>query len=189
MKKILSFLSILLLAGGLMFGATETSIVTLTATIAETSANSGIRVSVGDISSTITDKDSFENAFKASTNTITIDVQEEISQTGAEGYFTVLVKRAGVLPVQVTVSADPMKKVDGSPYYLGFKITKGGETNNMINTVSSPSSTSSGITYDADNTVKGMIRDVAVFEYEVPQNTTVPLGKYETNIYYSITTQ
>jgi hypothetical protein len=189
MKKILAILSILFLTFGMAFGATETATVTLNANVSETALNSGIRVRVGDLESAITSRATFEEAFTHadSVNNLVISATEEISLEEARGYFTVMVKRANKSPVTVGVSADAMQRVDGAPYYLGFKIIKKGEVTALINTTSSPSSQTQNLTYLADNVYDGSVRDTRVFEYVITQNTTVPLGHYQTNIYFSIT--
>ena len=126
MKKILAILSILILITGVAFAATQTATVTLNATISETTLNSGLRVRIGDVTGSVSTYGAFDTMFgnTNSLNAITIGTTEEISLEPATGYFTVLVKRPNSTPLAVTVNADPMQRVDGTPYYLGFKITK-----------------------------------------------------------------
>ena len=114
--------------------------------------------------------------FGSALNAITIDVGEEVSTGDVEGYFTVLVKRLDANPITVSINATPMQKVDGALYYLGYKITRVGSTEAIINTIVAPNAVSSGITYSANTKLGGVIKDYAVFKYEVPQNNLVLLG-------------
>lgn len=191
-KKILATALVgIVLLGGMVFGATETATVTITANVSETALNSGIRVRGGDLTTTITSQATFEDAFSHidSVNNLVIGTTEEISLEESKGFFTVMVKRANNTPVDVGINADAMQRVDGAPYYLGFKILEKGETTALINTTASPSSDQNNLSYTASTVLGWAIRDFKVFEYVIPQNTTVPLGKYETNIYFSITVQ
>jgi hypothetical protein len=187
MKKLLTILLSLVLITSAVFGATETASFTLSATVAESALNSGLRIISGDKSSVITGPGTFDTVFGSALNAITIDVGEEVSTGDVEGYFTVLVRRLDANPITVSINATPMQKVDGALYYLGYKITRVGSTEAIINTIVAPNTVSSGITYSANTTIGGVIKDYAVFKYEVPQNNLVPFGKYTTNVYFTIT--
>ena len=186
MKKLLTILLSLVLITSAVFGATETTSFTLSATVAESALNSGLRIISGNKTDEIAGPVTFDTVFGSALNAITIDVGEEVSTGDVEGYFTVLVRRLDADPITVSINATPMQKTDGAPYYLGYKITRVGSTEAIINTIVAPNTTSSGITCSANTIFGGVIRDYAVFKYEVPQNNLVPFGKYTTNVYFTI---
>jgi hypothetical protein len=117
MKKIFTFLSLLLILGSLAFGATETSTVVLSTTVAESPLNSGIRVRNGNLTDLFQGASNYTNTFATefaattSVNSLTLNSGVDSATNDAEGYFTILVQRTQSTPVEVTVSATPLSQV------------------------------------------------------------------------------
>ena len=194
MKKGFAIVIMVLLIGSFVFATEETSRLHLSTTIAESPENSGIRLVVGD---PIADKPSgvqstthFDNVFTGQANNdLTIEAGDAVMYGDVTGVFTVLVKRGEATPVTVNISATPMQNEDGSANYIGYQIKESGQTTALINTIGSPSSSSSGISYVAtsNHSNNNWIRDTKVLEYKVPKTTSAPYGKYTANVYFSIT--
>ncbi len=194
MKKIFTFLSLLLILGSLAFGATETSTVVLSTTVAESPLNSGIRVRNGNLTDLFQGASNYTNTFATefaattSVNSLTLNSGVDSATNDAEGYFTILVQRTQSTPVEVTVSATPLQKTDGSNSYLGYKITGQWTPTLLISTLGNPSNQVSGITYQADKrpNAGAFIRDYRVFKYEIPKDHLAAVGNYAANIYFTI---
>ncbi len=179
--------------GSFVFAVDETSRLNLSTTIAESPENSGIRLVLGN---PIADKPEgvqgtthFDNVFSQSNNDLNIETGDAVMLGDVTGVFSVLVKRGEGIPVTVNISATPMQNEDGSANYIGYQIKEQGQATAMINTIGTPSSSTSGISYTAvkNHTNNNWIRDTKVLEYKVPKTISVPYGKYTANIYFSIT--
>ena len=189
MKKFLMILFLVLLIPTMMFAETESATFTLTVAITETPVNTGIRIVAGDISPYITSDTTFDTKFSTSSTTAEITHSDGFVSGNIEGYFTVLVRRITAVPLGVTITGTSLQKA-GTSSYLGFALEKIGSTSEVVFTSigSSAPMTFPTITYGADDLYGGIIRDVQVFKYTVPEDNTVPIGNYVLNLTFSIET-
>jgi hypothetical protein len=192
-KGFIVLLVVLVLGGSFLFASEETTRLNLSATISESPDNSGIRIIIGDPIANRPDgvqaTTHFDNVFtNQAENDLTIEAGDAVMFQDVSGDFTVLVKRGERTPIAVDISGSPMQNEDGSANYIGYQI-KMKDGSSIINTLSSPSSYSSGISYTATSTHtnNNWIRDTKVLEYKIPKNTTVPYGKYTAHVYFTIT--
>lgn len=184
---------ILVLIGTFSFAAEETSRFKLSSTVAEGVENAGIKLVAGDpIGSKpegVLFTTHFDNTFFQASDNLTVDAGDAVMTADVTGIFTVLVKRDKGNPLTVNITATPMQNEDGSAHYIGYQIKESGQATAMINTISNPSSSTTGISYtavEAEGT-SGNIRDARVLEYRIPKTTSVPQGTYTLTVYFSIT--
>ncbi len=197
MKRIFTLLSIFLILGSLAYGATETVNVKLSTSVEESPLNTGIRVRNGDLTSLFTEASNYaatfatEFASSISVNSLSLNSGVDSATDDAEGYFTILVQRTQSTPVEVTVSATPLQKTDGSNNYIGYKITGQWTPTLLISTLGNPSGQVSGITYQADRrpNAGAFVRDYRVFKYEIPKDNLAAVGSYGASIFFSITVE
>lgn len=184
MKKILATLFILILTFGTTFGATETATVTLNAIVGETTANSGVRVSAGDLSGDFSTAIGYDSLFASAVDDLVINPTSDLSVDDVEGYFTVFVKRLTEIPMLVTVDATTMQMI-GQPHYLGYSLTSG---TILLSTVGDVEVAPSTQDYTAENYLGGGLRDARSFKYQIPSDTTAPFGTYRAVVSFTITT-
>ena len=190
-KKILTFILIgLMLFGGIssIFAADESATFTLNVKVVESVLTNGVRVVEGDLSASITDGTSFESYFNTAGFTDFKTWENGFVGSDIEGYFTILVRRGSAAPLGVTLTPTPLQKIDGiNTYYLGYTLSLVGEVGSLIDSTGDPSIVPVSKTYTADNVYGGILRDIAVFKYIVPQNNNVPNGTYTSNLTFTIT--
>ena len=193
MKRPILTILIIALIGSFAFAAEETSRFKLSSSITESPDNTGIRIVAGDPIGNRPDGVNkltyYDNTFNQAMNDLTIETGDAVMTADVTGIFTVLVKRGDEIPVTVNITATPMQNEDGSTHYIGYQIKESGQATAMINTISSPSSSTTGISYVASKAqgTTGYIRNAKVLEYRIPKTTSVPYGKYTATVYFSIT--
>lgn len=192
MKRILAFILIgLVLFGGVLLAA-DPAKMTLVASIGEVPANSGIRIVEGTGVSGAIDGATFDPVFFSAPSEIQMSTGVDTAVSAASGSFTIMVRRPTVAGFTVTVSGTPLKLSSDSTKFLAYTI-KDVSTPYAIIFVSriKTSSTATevnGITYSGTASASSILRHQKTFTYNVPKDTTSPLGIYSADITFTLTT-
>lgn len=192
MKKILTIMMIaLVLLSGVLVAAPAT--LTLNASIGETTANSGIRIVEGDGLPSGWDGTTFDPVFFSAPSDIQLATGVDTGLNTATGNFAVLVRRPTVSGFTVEVEGSGLKHAS-SNNYLAYTI-KSGIVNFVVLTKSASSQyaiteygKTNNQTYGELVSPSSILRHQKTFTYNVPKDTTSPLGAYSADITFTLTT-